>query len=59
MPSKRSCVEPIDVSRYALPFVCSRSRSLASSGLNCIESPSGSNPLSFPARVRPTRWNVP
>jgi hypothetical protein len=54
-PSKRSCVEPIEVRRYGLPTLVSRSRSDWSVGLNWTESPSGANPDGLPAGVRPTR----
>jgi hypothetical protein len=59
IPSKRSCVEPIEVRRYGLPTLVRPSRSEWSVGLNWTESPSGSNPDGLPAGVRPTRWNVP
>jgi hypothetical protein len=55
-PSKRNCVEPIEVSLAGAPVRVSPASRAGLLGLNCIESPSGSKPDGLPARVRPTRW---
>jgi hypothetical protein len=52
LPSKRSCVEPMLVSRYVDPTRSRRSSSVLFLGLKWIESPSGSKPVSIPAVVR-------
>jgi hypothetical protein len=49
MPSKRSCVEPMLVSRYGNPTRSRRSSNVLFLGLKWIESPSGSKPVSTPA----------